>query len=233
MSDRVDTDAVLHDEMTRVHSYDPSVDLEGNLLKGEVEAQKRERTHETPGWLLKEAATEGVIHAVKHFISRGMGGTLPILNAGYATIADNLQNLTDGDKLRDAVSREPAVAACITMCGDVLPEGFRGELGAQFVTTEAARSAVYVDLGRRPDFETIKNGIADNCRDGQRTALDKGVRTQGDLDAALKAGGAFADRYRHDLAFKMGVDSVVWAAAHGQTIDVRPAPAATVVAVRG
>jgi hypothetical protein len=233
MSGRIDTDAVLHEEMVRAHSYDPNVDLEGNLLQGEVEAQKRERGHEAPGWLLKEAATEGVIHAVKHFVSHGLGAGLPIVNAAYATLADNLKNLTDGDALRDAVSREPAVAACITLCSDALPEGFRGELGAQLVTTQAARSAVYVDLARRPDFDAIKSGIVENCRDGQRAALDNGVRTQGDLGAAVAAGGAFAERYRHDLAFKLGVDSVVWAAGHGQTIDVGAAPTANVVAVRG
>jgi hypothetical protein len=59
-----------------------------------------------------------------------------------------------------------------------------------------------------------------NCQDGQRYAFDNRIATSRDVESAVRQNPAFAERYEHDVAFRMGVDSAVWAVAHGQSKEL-------------
>jgi hypothetical protein len=193
----------------------------------------------------QEVAKEGVLHVVKHGIANSAiasveylrdtslatiaedaGGALwkgatatvavpaLVVAAGKATIESALKNIREGDELHDSALREVAYGASMELCRDALPEGFRKEFWDKSSADGGATMQVkqsLVDQGA-----AVHDAFVANIRDGQRGALERGIRAPEDLEGALKTSSDFRDRYEGDVAFRQGVDSAMWAQQHGQ-----------------
>jgi hypothetical protein len=243
MSDRIETDAVLHQEMIAQHLEDPHHPLD---LEGAGWAAVREHQRDELDWfdtlnnVGAEARTHVLLHAALPKIGHALGGAALLIAAGYETIAKTIETIEQGDDLKRGLLRDCAVGACIVLLGRALPEGFADELRNGFAThgeLPAGAHALYMSILSRPDGAQIRDGFVADCRDGQRYALDRQITTTAELAVALQQNPEFAARYQHDLAFKLGTDSVVWAKAHDQlpALDrqLPPAPMAATMEVRG
>jgi hypothetical protein len=247
MADRIDTDGVLHKTMVATGLETPNhrVDLEGGLYRNVDARQKKEIHDHLPEFFAEEAATrigehtpgwKAIERSVEHIVALDLAHHF--LYAGYATVKYTLKTIADGDELNEAVKRDAAVAVCMTICAPALPEGYRDDLAKGLLdrgTDENARmpaaTTLLTTIDGLPNAADVRAGMLANCRDGQSYALDKHFQSAGDVEVAERQNPAFADRYQHDLAFRMGVDSAVWAAAHGKTDDLqkslpRPVPSA-------
>ena len=245
MSDRIETDAVLHRFMLANNLEKPGheVDLEGPLYLATREKQREELDG-------PHALAAGLGEAGKHVLAEtlfhktctalGLVGTAVVMT-GVETVVKNLETIHEGDVLKDAVKREYAVGAALVLCASALPENFGPSLQLEVVGKGAMRDDGALRLLRAieksPEFAPIQEGLISNCRDGQRYLIDRHIGTQAELSIALNHNPEFAARYRHDLAFKLGVDSVVWASAHdalpGLENQLPAAPKANQVEVRG
>jgi hypothetical protein len=244
MSDRIDTDAVLHRAMlaNQLELLHEPVDIEGDLYRTTDDKQRDERDplkmlHALSTEARNEVLLHGVLGTAAHTI--GWVGSLMVA-AGKETIEKAFKTIHEGDELKIAVKREYAVGACAMLCASALPQGFRDDLFGKFVQKgEPSPGAVSVvtTIRTRPDGPQIEEGMVANCRDGQRYALDRHITTAADLAVVLKQNPEFASRYRHDLAFKLGADSVLWASSHGQVPELErglpAAPVVTALEVRG
>ncbi len=242
MSDRIDTDAVLHKFMLQNHLEEPDhqVNLEGDLYRATVKKQREEKEpFQIIGELTGEVRDEVRNHALFHTTCTALGiGTL-FIAAGLATIDKTFETMHEGQELNEAGLRECAVGAVLTLCASTLPEDF----GPSFhlnVGKGAMRdgsSRLLVAIGKSPESAQIREGLIANCRDGQHYLIDRHIGTNDELATALRQNPEFASRYQHDLAFKLGVDSVMWAGAHGELPALKnqlpPAPAANQLEVRG
>jgi hypothetical protein len=185
--------------------------------------------------LVEEAAHE-VAGKYAEAIS-GLGGA--IITAGKFTIDCAIKSVEEAEPLNDALRRENAVTACVCLCLPALPDDFPRSIFGQLESGKPAPKgeAMFTSIIAGPDGANVRAGIVGNCQDGQRYALAKGIATSVDLATALKQNPEFAQRYKHDLAFKIGTDSVVWASAHDAIAEVRshlaPAPQAHTLEVRG
>ncbi len=244
MSDRIDTDAVLHRAMLANQLEDPKepVNLAGDLYRTTVAKQREDcdilNMFHGVG---VEVRNELVVHKLLGTAAHALGWIgSGIIAAGKETILRAIETMHEGDELKEAVKREYAAAACAMLCADALPLGFTTQLYGEFVKPGAASPgavAVYKTILSRPDAADIQQGFVDNCRDAQRYALDRHIGTAADRTIALQQNPYLAKRYQHDLAFKLGIDSVVWASEHGQLPAIEQqlpaAPAATALEVRG
>jgi hypothetical protein len=237
MGERIDTDALLHRAMETNHLEDPEhpVKLEGPMFRAERAEQEREHS------LREFVVHEVVSHGLAKFALHSLGYVAEaIVSAGVATIECAFKTVEEGEVLNAAVKREYAVGACLALCVDALPAGYRASVAQGFVARGVASpgaAQVYAALQAQPNADGIRAGIQGNCRDGQQYALAKGIGTSADLATALQQNPEFAGRYEGDLAFKLGADSVIWAAAHGELDTVRSqlplVPQARAVEVRG
>jgi hypothetical protein len=244
MSDRIDTDAVLHKFML---ANDPEkagheVDLEGPLYRATQEKQAEERDpFHIISELLGEARDEVRNHTLFHgaCAAVGMTGTLT-LTAGTETISKFFQTAREGVELNDAIQREYAVGALLYLCRSALVPDFGASLELTFAgqkkLDDGAWRLAYA-IEKSPDFAKIQQGFIDNCHDGQRYMIERHIGTQAELSVALQQNPDFGARYQHDLAFKLGVDLVVWAGAH-QALptllkQLPPVPVAAQMEVRG
>ena len=242
MSDRIDTDAVLHKFMIAndLEKLDHQVNLEGDVRRTTVEKQREEL--DAPKIIAELfGETEKHIFAEKAFhrtcSALGVGATF--IAAGIETITKNVEVMLQGDDLSDAAQRDVAVGAVLTICASTLPENFGPSLhlvvGKGAMRDGASRLLRAID--KSPEAAQIRDGLIANCRDGQRYLIDRHIGTQAELSVALKQNPEFASRYEHDLAFKLGVDSVVWASSHDALPALEkqlpPPPAATQLEVRG
>jgi hypothetical protein len=160
--------------------------------------------------------------------------------AGVETIEKNVEVMLQGDELNDALKRECAVGAVLVLCESALPDDFGPSLHLSFAGKGKMNdgSARLLDaLHHSPEFAGIQRGLIANCRDGQYYLMDRGIGTAAELSVVLKQNPEFAARYRNDLAFKLGVDSVVWAKSHGAlpalANQLAPAPQVQKLEVRG
>jgi hypothetical protein len=55
-----------------------------------------------------------------------------MMGAGEATINCAFKTIQEGDELNAGVKREYAVGACLAVCSDVLPPGFRASVAQGF-----------------------------------------------------------------------------------------------------
>jgi hypothetical protein len=238
MSDRIDTDAVLHNAMIAQRLEDPHhlVDFEGDGW-GAIRDKQRDELLLEMG---SELAVERGKHVLVHTALPKFAPTFGLLMAGYETIAKAFETMEQGEILQRGLQRDCAVGACIVLLGRTLPEGFAAELRNGFATRgelPAGAHAIYMSILSKPEGAQLRDAFIANCRDGQRYALDHHITTPAELAVALRQNPEFAARYQHDLAFKMGVDSVVWAQAHGQLPaleqQVPVAPVVTKMEMRG
>jgi hypothetical protein len=243
MSDRIDTDAVLHNAMIAQRLEDPHhlVDFEGDGWAAIVEKQRDELDFfDTCNDVGKEAKTHVLLDFAFPKIAHALGKTSLLIEAGYATIEKAFETMEQGEVLQRGLQRDCAVGACMVLLGRTLPEGFATELRNGFATRgelPAGAHAIYMSILSKPEGAQIRDAFVANCRDGQRYALDRHITTPAELAVALRQNPDFAARYQHDLAFKLGVDSVVWAQAHGQLPaleqQVPTAPVVTKMEMRG
>jgi hypothetical protein len=247
MTDRIDTEAHFHTALQRTPSAtgqpleDPAhpVDLEGLLYlptKAVQDEKVRDAFRMFPADIAKQYAAEKVLEVVVH----AGEGTIGMCAAAIETFLYNAKNIADGDDLNAAVKREYGVGACLEFCSGVLPEGFVAAVKDQFVkpgSVSPGAKAVEATLFEAPDFAAFQATLIANCRDGQQYAFSHGVTSAEDLRTALEHNPAFAERYRNDIAFKLGADAVVWAFIHDQSAAIAstlPATAApTSVELRG
>jgi hypothetical protein len=227
MSDRIDTDAVLHSALLANHLEDPShpINLEGD---GWGAVREKQREESDPLNMLSDVVGEGqkevLQHAaLHHYFEKAAEalGWFPglFVAAGKETIAKAFETIREGDDLNLGLRRDCAVGACLVLCGSALPAGFGEDLQSHFALPgelPAGAHRVYETILARPDGWDIRQGMVANCRDGQRYALDRHITTPAELAVALDQNREFADRYHHDLAFKLGADSVIWSQAKGQ-----------------
>ncbi len=244
MGNRIDTDGVLHSAMqAKPLEQHGMVDLEGDLYHATKEKQREERDAllDVIKMSAGEVRNEVVLHQFFGNVAHAVGAVSSlIIGAGMETIACALETIHEGEQLNDAVVREYGAAACAMLCRSALPQGFVADFFRQFVKKGEASPgavAVYNTIIARPDADQIRAGMVANCVDGQRHALDRHITTRHDLETSLKLNPDFANRYRHDLAFKLGTDSVIWAEAHGQlpALDgqVPAATSGSMIEVRG
>jgi hypothetical protein len=242
MSDRIDTDAVLHRFMHANDLEKPGqeVDLEGPLYRATEEKQREELSlFHVALEVGKDQVKEKLI---EHYleVSRALAPTVGFVFAGTETIVKNLEVMLQGDELNDATKREYAVGALLVLCSSTLPEDFGPSLHLNFAgkgKIDDGSARLLNAINHSPEFANIQNGLVDNCRDGQRYLIDRGIGTEAELSVARKQNPEFAARYEHDLAFKLGVDSVVWAKAHDAlpalSNQLPPTPATAQIEVRG
>jgi len=220
MAEPINTDARLHVAMLKAHLEDPDqpVDLEGPLYQPKIAEQKK-RLREASGELVSEYARERLLdHVIRQALDVGsdvLGGVA----AAVETLRCAVRNIDEGDQLNAAVKREYGVGACLELCKSILPPGFVEHVMRQFVDSSSdcvSPGALEVEniLLKSPDAEAVKAGIIANCQDGQRYALEHGIGSRRELETALRENPAFSDRYNHDIAFRLGTDSVVWVASH-------------------
>jgi hypothetical protein len=243
MSDRIDTDALLHKFMKQTDlEKDHQVDLEGDLYRATEKKQREEKDpFQIIGELAGEVRDEVRNHALFHGACVALGTGTLLIEAGASTIVKNLETIGEGDELSDATNRESAVGATLALCASALPDDFGVSLHLKVVGQPGAMrdgaSKLLAAIGQSPEFAKIQQGLVDNCRDGQRYLVDRHIGTPAELATALTQNPEFASRYQHDLAFKLGVDSVVWAGAHGELPalmkQLPPAPVAHQLEVRG
>ena len=220
MENRINADQVLHSTMMSLglERADHQVDIEGERW-GTVKARQNEEIQSELPKFAKEQLKEHIIEYVaKHLLDWEIGVTGHLVAAGPKTIAAALDTIEEGDQLNDAVKREYALGAALMLCADVLPEGYRAEICGEFFkkgSVSPGGIAVYETIRNQPGGAEIQKGFTGNCQDGQRYALEHRIADSGELHSTLRQNPAFADRYEHDITFRMGVDSVLWAAAHG------------------
>ncbi len=243
MADRIATDNVLnralHDPGEQEHDH--PLNLEGPLYKATKKAQLEARAplQVLADFILDipaEMATERLIHGYEEVAGR-LGS--PMIMAGKFTIDCALKTMEEGQGLNDALRRETALTACIYLCVSALPEGFAQSVFRQLESGGPAPKGepLFTKIIAAPGGAAVRAGIVANCRDGQDCALAKGVLTPATLAAALQHNPEFAERYKHDLAFKLGADCVVWANANGRLAEIQkqlpPRPEAAALEVRG
>ena len=222
MENRINADQVLHSTMLSLglERPDHQVDIEGELW-GTVKARQNEEIqNELPKFV--EGASAGAHHRARSqaLALVEIGAPVHMVLAGALTIAAARHTIKEGEELNDAVKREYALGAALMLCADVLPEGYRAEICGEFFkkgTVSPGGVAVYETIRNQPGGAEIQKGFIGNCQDGQRYALEHRIADSGELHSTLRQNPAFADRYEHDITFRMGVDSVLWAAAHGAT----------------
>ena len=242
MSDRIETDAVLHKFMIANDLEKPGheVDLEGPLYRATQEKQREELAFlHVAVEVVEDQAKEELIEKCLE-VSHELAPTVGMVLAGYETIKRNLDVILEGDELKDATKREYAVGALLVLCSSALPPDFGPSLQLNFAgkgKIDDGSFRLLNAINHSPEFANIQKALVDSCRDGQHYLIDRGIGTQAELSVALKQNPDFAARYQHDLAFKLGVDSVVWAKAHGAlpalSNQLAPAPSATQLEVRG
>jgi hypothetical protein len=243
MSDRIDTDAVLHKFMLQIdpEKSDHQVDLEGDLYRTTVEKQREEKdAPKIIAELLGETEKHIFIEKAFHRTCSALGLGTNLIAAGIETIGKAFETVHEGEQLNDATKREYAVGAVLTICASALPEDFGPSLHLKVVgkgTMQDGASHLLQAIDKSPEAAQIRDGIIANCRDGQRYLIDRHIGSQAELSATLKQNPDFAARYEHDLAFKLGADSVVWAAGHDAlpalANQLPAAPAAAQLEVRG
>lgn len=139
--------------------------------------------------------------------------------AGKETISAAWKNVAEGDELHEAAVRELSYAATMSFCRDALPDGFRKEFWDKTVANGDAAMKVAKSL--TDQGPAVHDAFVANVRDGQRSALDRGIGTSQELDTALRSNADLRARYEGDLAFRQGVDSAIWAQQHGQADTLR------------
>jgi hypothetical protein len=225
------------------HLEDPHhpIDLEGDGWAATRQEQREEVDFFNT---LIDVASEARNHVLLDFalpkISHALGDTSLLIAAGVETIAKAIETMEQGEALNRGLQRDSAVGACIVLLGHALPAGFADELRNGFAThgqLPAGAHAIYMSILSKADGAQVRDGFIANCRDGQQYALDRRITTRAELATALRLNPDFAARYKHDLAFKLGTDSVVWAKAHEQLPALErqlPAPpTAATMEVRG
>jgi hypothetical protein len=246
MGDRIETDVLLHDAMVANHleNTDDKVNLEGALYHATAAKQREEHGQFWMNMFMSAAVHlvgEDAMHVALHHVDKPFVKPGPaIVMAGYETISKNVETINEGDELKEGIKREYGVGACVMLCQTALPPGFQADVYDQFFKKGEASPgavAVYQTIMSQPGAEATRDGFVANCKDGQRYALDRHILTQDDLKTALLQNPELRNRYRTDLAFKLGVDSVIWANSHGGVAPIEaslaPAPQPVTTEVRG
>jgi hypothetical protein len=240
-------DAHLHAAMQATPSdngkplEDPNspVDLEGPLYVPTRVAQDqklRDKIRMYPADIAEQYIAEKVIETLVH----AGEGAVGMAAAAVETFVYNAKNIAEGDALNAAIKREYGVGACVEFCSGVLPEGFVAAVKAQFVKpgfVSPGAKALEAKLFESPDFPAFQAALIAHCQDGQQYAFDHAIKSPGQLKAALEQNPAFAERYRNDIAFKLGADSVVWACLNDRAAEIAsqlpPAAEPSAIALRG
>jgi hypothetical protein len=247
MSDPISNDARLHAAMQTIEPVpgkpleDPAspVDLEGLLYLPTRAAQNADLVKELrrlPLDLAQARAKEFLLELALPIgeDAIGMGA------AAIETFICAAKTIAEGDQLNAAIKREYGVGACLEFCSSALPEGFVAAVEAQFVkpgSVSPGAKAVEAKLFEAPDFPALQTAMIANCRDGQQYAFSHDLKSAEALGFATKHDPAFAERYQHDIAFKLGADSVVWAFLHDQAAlmahELPPTAEPSTVELRG
>src|SRR5690242_19222414 len=243
MSDRIDTDAVLHNAMLAagVEVAGEKIDLEGDGSAAVREKERDELDLFNVGHDVGvEARNEVLAHLALRKIAHALGGASLLISAGVETIAKSYETIAQEKEVHEGLQRDAAVGACVILLTHTLPEGFADELRGGFATRgDQPGGAIRIvdSIMAKPDRWAIKEGLVANCKDGQEYALVRHITTPAELAVALQQNPEFAARYKHDLAFKLGADSLVWAKTHGQLPalvgQIAACPVATTLEVRG
>jgi hypothetical protein len=224
MPDPISSDAWLHTAMQTsqaetgrpLEDPDHPVDLEGPLYvptKATQDADLMKELRRLPLDLAGERAAEFLVEKLLPMGADAVGLSVVAIK----TFLCATKNILEGDALNAAVKREYGVGACLEFCSAALPEGFVAAVKAQFVnpgSVSPGAKAVEAKLFASPDFPAVQAALISHCRDGQQYAFVHTITSPQNLVDAIAYDPVFAERYQHDIAFKLGADSVVWAFLH-------------------
>jgi len=162
-------------------------------------------------------AAEALHHGLEHASGVSAGVAAALLGPGLTALKllyswDKAHR--EGEALRDAYARDSVNLAVVYAAASALPPAYVAKMRVDLKPVDGERGGAMKILNRvmvnDAEWQTIKRQAEEHVRIGCDTATRLNVTSKEGLELRLKNDRQFAVLYQQDIAFKHGVDSVVY-----------------------